>query len=185
MSSSMGEVYSLYRDTDGFLYITYASQEMFGAPTAGLPSWAPEKIKLTEPQDRWWWHHAGKLGQQGKTETRPVCLCLSAPCIALHPTSRSLQTRQTRAHPLCSVSSLWWSGLTLIDWWLVDSALIRDTEHASVCFCLFYFNLGNSQEDATGSECSVLFQNLNENLKLLISPTCYMTTETIWASRWP
>ncbi|KAA8588849.1 hypothetical protein FQN60_010194 [Etheostoma spectabile] len=32
MSSSMGEVYSRYSDTDGFLYITYASQEMFGAP---------------------------------------------------------------------------------------------------------------------------------------------------------
>merc|ERR1712002_37008 len=32
MSSSMGEVYSRYSDLDGFLYITYASQEMFGAP---------------------------------------------------------------------------------------------------------------------------------------------------------
>uniref|UniRef100_A0A3Q3VXL8 Uncharacterized protein n=1 Tax=Mola mola TaxID=94237 RepID=A0A3Q3VXL8_MOLML len=29
MSSSMGEVYSLYSDPDGFLYITYASQDMF------------------------------------------------------------------------------------------------------------------------------------------------------------
>uniref|UniRef100_A0A3Q3EDW9 Microtubule-associated protein 1 light chain 3 gamma, like n=1 Tax=Labrus bergylta TaxID=56723 RepID=A0A3Q3EDW9_9LABR len=32
MSSSMGEVYSHHSDTDGFLYITYASQDMFGAP---------------------------------------------------------------------------------------------------------------------------------------------------------
>ncbi|RVE67334.1 hypothetical protein OJAV_G00102020 [Oryzias javanicus] len=32
MSSSMGDVYSRFRDADGFLYITYASQEMFGAP---------------------------------------------------------------------------------------------------------------------------------------------------------
>uniref|UniRef100_A0A8C2X2R3 Microtubule-associated protein 1 light chain 3 gamma, like n=1 Tax=Cyclopterus lumpus TaxID=8103 RepID=A0A8C2X2R3_CYCLU len=32
MSSSMREVYSHHSDTDGFLYITYASQEVFGAP---------------------------------------------------------------------------------------------------------------------------------------------------------
>lgn len=32
MSSSMGELYSHYSDPDGFLYITYASQEVFGAP---------------------------------------------------------------------------------------------------------------------------------------------------------
>ncbi|KAK3535879.1 hypothetical protein QTP70_021178 [Hemibagrus guttatus] len=30
MTASMGEVYSQHRDTDGFLYMTYASQDMFG-----------------------------------------------------------------------------------------------------------------------------------------------------------
>ncbi|KAJ8405157.1 hypothetical protein AAFF_G00321480 [Aldrovandia affinis] len=30
MAASMGEVYSQYRDPDGFLYMTYASQDMFG-----------------------------------------------------------------------------------------------------------------------------------------------------------
>ncbi len=30
LSASMGEVYSQFRDPDGFLYITYASQDLFG-----------------------------------------------------------------------------------------------------------------------------------------------------------
>ncbi|KTG36585.1 hypothetical protein cypCar_00022942 [Cyprinus carpio] len=30
LSASMGEVYSQFRDPDGFLYISYASQDMFG-----------------------------------------------------------------------------------------------------------------------------------------------------------
>ncbi|XP_053487062.1 uncharacterized protein map1lc3cl isoform X2 [Ictalurus furcatus] len=30
MTASMGEVYSQHRDPDGFLYMTYASQDMFG-----------------------------------------------------------------------------------------------------------------------------------------------------------
>ncbi|XP_010896662.1 microtubule-associated proteins 1A/1B light chain 3C isoform X1 [Esox lucius] len=37
MSCSMGEIYSQYRDPDGFLYITYASQDMFGGDTDATP----------------------------------------------------------------------------------------------------------------------------------------------------
>lgn len=57
MSASMGEVYSRYSDTDGFLYITYASQEMFGAhPGATPPRWAtlsPVQQKWTEQSLQW------------------------------------------------------------------------------------------------------------------------------------
>lgn len=50
MSSNMGEVYTRYRDGDGFLYITYASQEMFGAPlqAAKRPCWAWKVMKRTD-----------------------------------------------------------------------------------------------------------------------------------------
>ncbi|KAJ8338011.1 hypothetical protein SKAU_G00369770 [Synaphobranchus kaupii] len=37
MAASMGEVYSQYRDADGFLYLTYASQDMFGGETGATP----------------------------------------------------------------------------------------------------------------------------------------------------
>ncbi|KAL4622984.1 microtubule-associated proteins 1A/1B light chain 3C-like [Arapaima gigas] len=37
LSASMSEIYSRYSDPDGFLYITYASQDMFG----GLEVWSP------------------------------------------------------------------------------------------------------------------------------------------------
>ncbi|XP_030621364.1 microtubule-associated proteins 1A/1B light chain 3C [Chanos chanos] len=37
MSASMGEVYSQYKDPDGFLYMTYASQDMFGGNATSVP----------------------------------------------------------------------------------------------------------------------------------------------------
>ncbi|XP_048885175.1 microtubule-associated proteins 1A/1B light chain 3C [Brienomyrus brachyistius] len=37
MSASMGEIYTQYRDPDGFLYLTYASQDMFGGGAASAP----------------------------------------------------------------------------------------------------------------------------------------------------
>ncbi|CAM4607570.1 microtubule-associated protein 1 light chain 3 gamma-like [Lepidochelys kempii] len=38
MSMTMGEVYRDHKDGDGFLYITYASQEMFGGGCSGGPA---------------------------------------------------------------------------------------------------------------------------------------------------
>lgn len=77
MSSSMGEVYTRYSDTDGFLYITYASQEMFGAPqpAARPPCWAWKQIKWTEH-----WTNGGDTtqpdrGKKGQTEPSWHCFC--------------------------------------------------------------------------------------------------------------
>jgi microtubule-associated protein 1 light chain len=35
LSKTMAEVYSEYQDDDGFLHVTYASQEVFGCDSAG------------------------------------------------------------------------------------------------------------------------------------------------------
>ncbi|XP_027631040.1 microtubule-associated proteins 1A/1B light chain 3C isoform X1 [Tupaia chinensis] len=37
MSVTMAEIYRDYKDEDGFLYMTYASQEMFGSPGSATP----------------------------------------------------------------------------------------------------------------------------------------------------
>lgn len=37
MSLTMVEIYKDHKDEDGFLYITYASQEMFGSPGGPCP----------------------------------------------------------------------------------------------------------------------------------------------------
>lgn len=86
MSSSMGEVYSHYRDTDGFLYITYASQEMFGAPlpAAGPPCWAKRADIMNWTSDTWWWHRAAKLGKAGTNWVRPRILLPRSCSLTLH-----------------------------------------------------------------------------------------------------
>lgn len=77
MSSSMGEIYSLYSDADGFLYFTYASQEMFGAPHPAHrpPHWT--RCRDNEFNKKYWllWHHATEAERSTDGAT-PSLVCV-------------------------------------------------------------------------------------------------------------
>jgi len=103
MSSSMGEVYSHHSDTDGFLYITYASQEVFGAPppAARPPCWAWSRSNELNQQR---WQETTKL--EGK-KSQAATNCISA---YLRKLSGLSNTAYLYLFMLLSSLDPYWSG---------------------------------------------------------------------------
>lgn len=142
MSSSMGEVYSHHRDTDGFLYITYASQEIFGAPlpAARPPCWKQRSWQST-PHLTSRWHLNWESRKKVK---RSWCSCPGS----VVPNCNQFQ---------CMISFLILSSATP-DWWTWCGQWIHH------CFVFFYIVPQYRQKGF----CSLSHQNFKNPEKAVV-----------------